>query len=208
MKRRILLAAVAAAACATTAGCFAAPPTTAAAGGERRLRVGSAFAPDRQMSPYTDDATLVTQFGAAEPLVQLRPDGQVGPALAVSWTQPDARTLRLTLRDGVTFHDGAALTAQAAVDALNHAAAAKPAPRAIAAVRLTATTIDDKTLEVRTEQPDPVLLNRLASPQLVILAPRAYAKEPGRPDPIGHGTGPGPTGCRHVFAVHVPDIGV
>ena len=190
MKRRIVLAAVAAATLATTGGCFAGQDATATGDGEKRLRVGLAFAPDGQLSPYTDDATLVTQLGAAEPLVRLKPDGLAEPALAASWTQPNARTLRLVLRDGVTFHDGTALTAKAAVAALNHATAAKPAPRAIAAVKLTATAVDDKTIEVRTQQPDPVLLNRLASPQLMILAPKAYAKDPGRPDPIGNGTGP------------------
>ncbi|MDI6101686.1 ABC transporter substrate-binding protein [Actinoplanes sp. NEAU-A12] len=190
MKRRILLAAMAAATVATTAGCFAEQATTPTAGGEKRLRVGSAFAPDGRLSPYTDDATLVTQFGAAEPLVRLKPDGLVEPALAASWTQPDDKTLRLTLRDNVTFHDGTALTAKAAVDALTHATAAKPAPRAIAKVKLTATAVDDKTIDVRTEQPDPALLNRLASPQLMILAPKAYAEDAGRPDPVGHGTGP------------------
>jgi peptide/nickel transport system substrate-binding protein len=185
MRRRILLAAAAATTMVTTAGCFAAAGDTTKA-----LRVGMAFAPAGRMSPYTDDATLVTQLGAAEPLVRLKPDGTVEPVLAASWTRPDGRTLRLTLRDGVTFQDGTALTAETAAAALNHAAAAKPVPRAIAAAKLTATAVDDKTLEVRAGRPDPVLLNRLASPQLVILAPRAYATDAGRPDPVGTGTGP------------------
>ncbi|WP_433796304.1 ABC transporter substrate-binding protein [Actinoplanes sp. CA-252034] len=190
MKRRILLAAVAAATCMTSAGCFAEQAGTPAPAGEKRLRIGSAFAPDGRLSPYTDDATLVTQLGAAEPLVRLTADGTVEPALAASWTQPDARTVRLTLRDGVTFHDGTTLTAKAAAATLTHATRAAPVPRAIAKARLTATALDARTIEVRTEQPDPVLLNRLASPQLVILAPAAYTADPGRPDPIGHGTGP------------------
>ncbi|GIF42248.1 ABC transporter substrate-binding protein [Actinoplanes xinjiangensis] len=190
MKRRILLAATAAATLAGTAGCFAEQAAPATGADRTRLRVGMAFAPDGQLSPYTDDATLITQLGAAEPLVRLKADGQAEPALAASWTRPDARTVRLTLRDGVTFHDGTALTAQAAADALTNATAAKPVPRAIAAVKLTATAVDDTTVEVRAAQPDPVLLNRLASPQLVILAPKAYQKNAGSPDPVGHGTGP------------------
>jgi peptide/nickel transport system substrate-binding protein len=190
VKRRILLAATAAATLAGTTGCFAEQATPAAAGDQARLRVGMAFAPDGKLSPYTDDATLVTQLGVAEPLVRLKPDGQAEPALAASWTQPDATTVRLRLRDGVTFHDGTALTAPAAADALTKATAAKPVPRAIASVKLTATAVDDMTVEVRTDKPDPVLINRLASPQLVILAPKAYATSATSPDPIGHGTGP------------------
>jgi peptide/nickel transport system substrate-binding protein len=173
----------------TTAGCFADPAATDEFG-ERRLQIGMIFPPKRQMSPFTEDASIVTQLGAAETLVKIDRTGALAPALAQSWSTVGPSTVRLTLRAGVTFHDGTPLTAPAAADALTHATKAKPAPRALAPIQLTATAIDAMTLELHTARPDPVLLHRLATPQLVILAPKAYARDPATPDPVNAGTGP------------------
>ena len=39
-------------------------------------------------------------------------DGSIQPALAESWERIDGKTLELTLREGVTFHDGSPVTAE------------------------------------------------------------------------------------------------
>lgn len=171
----------------TAAGCFAG---TSGEQDEQRLRLGLFSAPRRHMSPYTDDAPIITQLGAAETLVEVDPDGTVKAALAESWSKVDSSTVRLRLRPGVTFHDGTPLTAAAAATAVTNATRAKPVPRSLAYVQLTATAADEMTLDLRTASPDPVLLHRLASPQLAVLAPKAYERDPGSPDPIGAGTGP------------------
>lgn len=171
----------------TVAGCFAGATGEL---GDQRLRLGLAFEPKRHMSPYTDDSAIITQLGSAETLVQVDSTGTVTPALAESWSTVDSSTVRLRLRPGVAFHDGTPLTAAAAATALTNATRAKPVPRALAPVQLTATAADAMTLDLRTAKPDPVLLHRLASPQLVVLAPKAYERDPGTPDPIGAGTGP------------------
>ncbi len=55
------------------------------------------------------DTVVHTMF---EGLVGYRTDLSVGPALARSWTvSDDGKTYTFTLRDGVTFHNGATLTA-------------------------------------------------------------------------------------------------
>ncbi|GIM92183.1 ABC transporter substrate-binding protein [Paractinoplanes toevensis] len=46
-----------------------------------------------------------------ESLLRLQPDFSTAPGLAKSVTQKDARTVVITLQDGVTFWDGAAMTA-------------------------------------------------------------------------------------------------
>ncbi len=46
-------------------------------------------------------------------LVTLDQDGALRPSLAVSWEQPDSRTLRLTLRPEARFHNGEPVTGQA-----------------------------------------------------------------------------------------------
>jgi peptide/nickel transport system substrate-binding protein len=174
---------------ATTVGCFVEPPATDDSGA-RRLRVGLAFVPKGRMSPYTDDAPIITLVGAAETLVNADHAGTLRPALAESWSTVDPSTVRLKLRSGVTFHDGTPLTAAVAAAALTHATKAKPVPRSLTTIQFTATAVDTTTLDLRTAKPDPVLLQRLAAPQLVILAPKAYTRETTTPDPVDAGTGP------------------
>lgn len=168
-------------------GCFAG---TTGNGDDDRLSVGLAFQPVAEMSPYSDDAVLLSKLGVTETLAVLDRSGAPQPALAESWQRTDPRTLRMTLRPGVTFHDGTALTAEHAAAALNHAARATTVPRALGGIELTAEPTGRRTLEVSTSEPDPILVQRLTSPALAILSPAAYAEDPDAPDPTRAGTGP------------------
>lgn len=168
-------------------GCFAG---SAGDDGDDRLSVGMAFQPVADMSPYSDDAVLLSKIGATETLVVLDREGKPAPALAESWRRTDSGTVRLTLREGVTFHDGTRLSAEHAAAALNHAADATTPPRALNGVDLTAQAVDQRTLEVSTGKPDPILVRRLTAPALAILAPTAYDGESKAPNPVGAGTGP------------------
>ncbi|MEB3372365.1 ABC transporter substrate-binding protein [Saccharopolyspora mangrovi] len=167
-------------------GCFAAAP---GGGADDRLGVAMSFQPVANFSTYSDDALLLTKLGATETLTVLDHDGKPQPALAESWQQSDPRTLRLNLRAGVTFHDGTPLTAEHAAASLNHVTAATTPPRAIKGVQLTAKATGERTLDITTAQPDPILPQRLTAPQLAILAPSAYAN-PAAPNPVRAGTGP------------------
>src|SRR6187431_386644 len=59
---------------------------------------------------------------AYDPLIFLSGDGELVPDLATEWKFRDAENtqLELTIREGVTFHDGADLDAQAAADSMNY----------------------------------------------------------------------------------------
>ncbi|CAH0175348.1 Glutathione-binding protein GsiB [Microbacterium oxydans] len=59
---------------------------------------------------------------AYDPLIYLDGDGELVPDLATEWQfRDEANTqLELTIREGVTFQDGSALTAQAAADSMNY----------------------------------------------------------------------------------------
>lgn len=63
----------------------------------------------------TDNNDILTVFDALfDGLVRRAADGSYRPALAESWTvSPDARHWTFHLRDGVTFHNGAPVTAEA-----------------------------------------------------------------------------------------------
>ncbi|GAB3087295.1 ABC transporter substrate-binding protein [Nocardioides zeae] len=162
------------------------------ASGDDRLRFAYAFTPTTALSPYSDDATTAYAAGATETLVRLDPAGLPEPALATAWEQVDPTTWRFEIRPDVVFHDGTPLTGETVAAALDAAAAAEPAPRALAGSSIDATAEEGPNgdvVVVTTAAPDPVLVQRLTSPELVVLAPSAYA-DPTRPTPVGTGTGP------------------
>ena len=81
-----------------------------------------------------------------EGLTQLTEDGRVVPRLAESWKwENDGRRLRVTLREGITFHDGTPLTSELAASILREAIARPgnqnryPSFRDVTAVRVDGT---------------------------------------------------------------------
>ncbi|WP_175412540.1 ABC transporter substrate-binding protein [Streptomyces sp. TRM64462] len=173
------------------AGCFAPGEGGSGAGAQGasggRLRVALAVPPVQALSPYSNDATVLSKLSVAEGLTALDENGAAAPALAKSWQRKNDTTWTFELRKA-DFQDGTAVTAASVVNALDHAAAATPKPRVLSDVTLTAKAEDADTVTLTTKTPDPVLPLRLASPALGILAPKAYAKD-GTVSPVGTGTG-------------------
>ncbi|MEJ3749798.1 ABC transporter substrate-binding protein [Actinomycetes bacterium KLBMP 9797] len=170
------------------AGCFSGGGGVAEGAGDDRLRVAMLLPPRSGLSPLSDDAFKLSRLGIAEALTTLDEDGAPRPALAASWSRVDERGWRFALREGVRFHDGTALDAARVVDVLRRAAAARPKPRILDGVELTAEADGVSAVLVRTATPDPLLPQRLSSPQLSILAAKAYAG--AAISPVGAGTGP------------------
>ncbi|MDQ8047071.1 MAG: ABC transporter substrate-binding protein [Solirubrobacteraceae bacterium] len=84
-----------------------------------------------QAEPATLDTTLSvdsaltsTVSNIVETLFRTAPDGTVQPALATKVDTPDPLTRIYTIRSGVTFHDGAPLTADDVVASLDRARSA------------------------------------------------------------------------------------
>ncbi|MFD3502675.1 ABC transporter substrate-binding protein [Streptomyces sp. NPDC058678] len=157
-------------------------------GAAGRLRVALAVPPVQALSPYSNDATVLSKLSVAEGLTALGRSGAATPALAKSWKQTDDTTWTFELRKA-DFQDGTEVTAESVVNALDHAEAAEPKPRVLSDVTLTAKAGDTDTVTITTKSPDPVLPLRLASPALAILAPKAYRKD-GTVSPVGTGAGP------------------
>lgn len=74
------------------------------------------------------------------------------------------------------------------VNALNAAMHAAPKPRILDGVTLHISAEGDNAVHIASATPDPLLPQRLSSPQLAILSPNAYQE--GRVNPIRHGSGP------------------
>ncbi|WP_432575016.1 ABC transporter substrate-binding protein [Kineococcus sp. SYSU DK005] len=179
-------------------GCFSSPEgggsggATATGGGGDRVSVAMLQPPRSGLTPFSDDAFKLSRWSTAETLVVLDGAGDAQPALATAWEQVDLRTWRFEVRRGVTFHDGTDLTAQQVAAVLTAATLASPKPRILDGVELTA-EVDPAdpagAVLVRTGDADPLVPQRLSSPQLSILSAAAYRPD-GTVDPVGHGTGP------------------
>jgi peptide/nickel transport system substrate-binding protein len=122
-----------------------------------------------------------------ETLVRVTPDGDVVPGLATAWSYPDPTTLRLTLREGVTFHDGSAFDADAVAASLGRIldpATAAPGRFVLSAIQ-EVRVVDAATVEIVTDPPFAPLLSHLAHPVAAIV-PVAQAATLGR-EPVGTG---------------------
>lgn len=64
----------------------------------------------RNFNPYLTNTRTASRW-IYEPLILINPlDGEQKPWLASEWEQPDARTIEMTIRDGVHWSDGEDLT--------------------------------------------------------------------------------------------------
>jgi len=183
---RLLLAA---AVTLSLSGCFAAAAPAPAADAGTRIRVAMLQPPRSGLTPLSDDAFKLSRWKTAETLVILDELGDAQPSLATAWEQLDGRTWRFDVRQGVTFHDGTPLTADQVAASLTAAAHASPKPRILDGVQLSARTDGGNAVVVTTQTDDPLVPQRLSSPQLAILAASAY-QPGGVVSPLNAGTGP------------------
>lgn len=170
-------------------GCFDTETPSADGAASPRIRVAMLLPPRSGLSPFSDDAFKLSRWSAAETLVKLDANGDAQPALATHWRPLDETTWHLTLRPGVQFHDDSSMDAASVVNALSAATRAVPKPRILDGVELTIRADGDRAVIIKTARPDPLLPQRLSSPQLAILSPAAYGKN-GVVNPVKAGTGP------------------
>jgi peptide/nickel transport system substrate-binding protein len=86
---------------------------------------------------------------------------KIDPVLATSWKQVSPTQLRLSLRQGVKFHDGSPFTADDAVFSIQRAMS-KTSNFTIYAQGIdTVVKVDANTIDIFTKEPNPVLLNQM-----------------------------------------------
>lgn len=128
----------------------------------------------------TDLVSAAIVANVCEPLVRYRTDGsRPQAALATTWASADGRVWTFTLRQGVHFHDGTPLDADAVVANLD-------ALRRTRAFRGRAERLGPHVVAVVLERPDAALLATLSQPFFAIQSPRELQKGSDRPV----GTGP------------------
>lgn len=148
---------------------------------------GSTIVIAQAVDAYSMDPAKHSNFPTANILFQIYDgliaqdeSGELVPALAVSWSNPDDLTWRFKLREGVKFHNGEAFNAEAVKVSFDRAL--DPEFKApyfsriahIAGIEV----VDEYTVDFKTEKPFPTMLLSLyeaSFPSLIV--PPAYAKE-------------------------------
>ncbi|MGX9965367.1 ABC transporter substrate-binding protein [Roseomonas sp. F4] len=129
------------------------------------------------------DPTLARTFvgrtvfaGLCDKLVDLDEKLEIVPQLATAWRWEDPTTLRLTLRPGVTFHDGTPMDAAAVQASLQRHATLQGSFRRAELTSLAAVeVVDPLTVVIRLSAPSAPFLSQLADRSGMILSPTATA---------------------------------
>lgn len=171
----LLLMAACAPASAPATGEGSAPSTAQATGG--RLSIGLATEPvtlDPAAGFYMAERFILMNI--FDTLLTMSPDGSLYPGLATAWTvNDDATEFTFTLREDVTFHDGAPLDADAVAAAFERAGAITEfsAAQTIMDGYVGAEIVDVQTLIVRFNAPKPRFLEDVSQPWMGIPSPNA-----------------------------------
>ncbi|MFC6762015.1 ABC transporter substrate-binding protein [Sulfitobacter porphyrae] len=111
-----------------------------------------------------------------EGLTVLTPELKPAPGLAESWERIEPTVWRFKLREGITFHEGQALSAEDVVFSIKRASEPDSAFKLFTRTIEDVAAIDDMTVEITTVKPDPLLLNNLAS---IFVMDSGWASENG-----------------------------
>jgi len=114
---------------------------------------------------HDDSVTRSVLSAVYEPLACLGPDLEVRPCLAERWTTPQPSVWRFKVRAGVLFHDGRPLRADDVLASLLRAWKSKESAVGsyLSSVEAISLAKDDpSTIEIRTAEPTPLFLSRLA----------------------------------------------
>lgn len=131
----------------------------------------------------------IVKQNVAETLTEIDPnDGSVKPRLATSWEQVDETTWRFKLRDGVKFHDGTPLDAQAVATSINRTLN----PQLDCEIRIKffgntkvmPTVVDATTIELKTEGAAPIMPTMMGT--MTVQAPSTEPDKLTR-EPVGTG---------------------
>ena len=121
----------------------------------------------------------------AETLVDADATGRLRPGLAGSWeVSEDGLVWRFAIRDGVRFHDGTELTAEAAARAIARAA---ERPGVLSKAPLAKVRGEENAVVIALSEPFAALPALLTHATTVILAPTAFADDGAAKTAIGTG---------------------
>jgi peptide/nickel transport system substrate-binding protein len=126
----------------------------------------------------------VSMYGIGETLVKFNKTMEIEPSLADTWKKVDDLTWQFHIREGVKFHNGTPLTANAVKSSMERALKANPRTQEMLTVNTI--TADGQNLTITTKTPHTTLLGNLADPINSIIDTTA-AEDTVAKAPIGTG---------------------
>ena len=161
----------------------------------RDLTVAAANVSD-YLDPGRDHSNVGSQyyFNSFDPLIHkdyTSKEQRFLPGLATEWTLVEPTIMELKLREGVTFHNGAVMTADDVAFSLNRMFQADFPPYQVRMRDRLANfdrveKVDDLTVRVHVERPEP-LFETLLNLQQTFIIPEAYVKSlAGDPTALEH----------------------
>lgn len=114
-------------------------------------------------------------------------DGEIGPGLATDWEVTSDASVRLTLREGVTFHDGSPLTAEDVKASIDRLGEGTLAQSMVVTPGIRVEIHSPTDVEVISPEPFGVMLSSLA---FIKILPKANIDEPSNFGAGALGTGP------------------
>ena len=164
------------------------PPASGDKTSQKTLTIGdTTFNPENaepDVNPHNDYAGWACiRYGVGETLVHYSDTMEVEPWLAKEWENVDEKTWKITLQDGVRFHSGRTMDAEAVKQCLEHLIEVHD--RAPNDLMIDTMEANGQTLLITTKEPRPALLNYLGDPYGCIIDVDA-----GFEDGIVAGTGP------------------
>ena len=121
------------------------------------------------MDPHSQNEGLNNTMSdhVYEPLVARGKTLAIEPALALSWQQVNPTTMRFKLRDKVTFHDGAAFTAEDVVFSITRALEKTSDFSAYMQGVASAKKVDNLTVDIISNGPNPTLIDQLTEVRIM-----------------------------------------
>ncbi len=158
------------------------------------LRVGF-YVEAATMDPHLSGSKIDRQVyhNVYDPLVILDNKLQIKPNLAESWQTPDPKTIIFKLRQGVKFHDGTDLNAEAAKFNFDRMATEPKSVRKGEIANIESTSVvDPYTLKLSLKKPDSSLLASLTDRAGMMISPEIIKKKGPDLERDAAGAGAGP----------------
>lgn len=136
------------------------------------------------LDPHVDTSYVPLRAGITETLVKLDEENlTIAPWLAKDWSGEDGIHWTINLREGITFHNGKEMDANAVKASLERAL--KESVAIQNALKIDTIEADGYTLHITTKQPFPEFISELVNPNVSII-------DVSEDDIINHPVGTGP----------------
>ncbi|MEK4381939.1 nickel ABC transporter substrate-binding protein [Aeribacillus sp. FSL K6-2848] len=123
--------------------------------------------PTNTLDPHLDTNYTIVRAGVGETLVKISEQQKIEPWLAEEWKSKDGKNWTFKIREGVTFHNGKKVDAQAVKASLERAI--NDSPSVQAALKISKMKADGQLLTIQTEEVFPQFPSELVHPNTAIV---------------------------------------